>query len=97
MKFYVLKLERTRSGVGSRASETNVDDREVKRVRFTESRGEKRQGLHADGEVRAHKIVVDAADATPEQTALFRARRRCSRRLKSHSNHCACSQISMMM
>ena len=26
----------TRSGVGSRASETNTDDREVKRVRFTE-------------------------------------------------------------
>ena len=34
----------TRSGVGSRASETNTDDREVKRVRFTESRGQKRQG-----------------------------------------------------
>ena len=32
----------TRSGVGSRASETNTDDREVKRVRFTESRGQKR-------------------------------------------------------
>ena len=30
----------TRSGVGSRASETNTDDREVKRVRFTESRGQ---------------------------------------------------------
>ena len=34
----------TRSGVGSRASETNTDDREVKRVRFTECRGRKRQG-----------------------------------------------------
>ena len=34
----------TRSGVGSRASETNTDDREAKRVRFTESRGQKRQG-----------------------------------------------------
>ena len=33
----------TRSGVGSRASETNTDDREAKRVRFTESRGQKRQ------------------------------------------------------
>ena len=32
----------TRSGVDSRASETNTDDREVKRVRFTESRGQKR-------------------------------------------------------
>ena len=34
----------TRSGVGSRASETNTDDREVRCVRFTESRGQKRQG-----------------------------------------------------
>ena len=34
----------TRSGVGSRASEKNTDDCEVKRVRFTESRGQKRQG-----------------------------------------------------
>ena len=34
----------TRSGVGSRASETNTDDREVKRVRNAESRGQKRQG-----------------------------------------------------
>ena len=56
-------------GVGSRASETNTDDREVKRVRFTESRGQKRQGedveelaaeaeeqhLDADVEVPAHK------------------------------------------
>ena len=59
----------TRSGVGSRASETNTDDRETKRVRFTESRGQKRQGedveelaakaeeqhLDADVEVPAHK------------------------------------------
>ena len=29
----------TRSGVGSRASETNTDDREAKRVRIAESRG----------------------------------------------------------
>ena len=34
----------TRSRVGSRASETNTDDRETKSVRFTESRGQKRQG-----------------------------------------------------
>ena len=60
---------RTRSGVGSRASETNTDDREVTRVRFTESRGQKRRGedveeltakaeeqhLDADVEVPAHK------------------------------------------
>ena len=59
----------TRSGAGSRASETNTDDRETKRVRFTESRGQKRQGedaeelaakaeekhLDADVEVLAHK------------------------------------------
>ena len=57
------------TGTGSRASETNTDDREVKRVRFTESRGQKRQGedveelaakaeeqhLDADVEVPAHK------------------------------------------
>ena len=59
----------TQSGVGSRASETNTDDREVKRVRVAESRGQKRQGedveelaanaeeqhLDADVEVLAHK------------------------------------------
>ena len=51
------------------ASETNTDDREAKRVRFTGSRGQKRQGedveelaskaeeqhLDADVEVPAHK------------------------------------------
>ena len=59
----------TRSGVGSRVSETNTDDREVKRVRVAENRGQKRQGedveelvakaeeQHRDGdvEVLAHK------------------------------------------
>ena len=59
----------TRSGVGSRASETNTDDREVKRVRVAQNRGQKRQGedvdelaakaeeQHLDGdvEVPAHK------------------------------------------
>ena len=59
----------TRAGSGSRANETNTDDRETKRVRFTESRGQKRQGedveelvakaeeqhLDADVEVLAHK------------------------------------------
>ena len=58
-----------RSGVGSRACETNTDDREVKRFGFTESRSQKRQGedveelaakaeeqhLDADVEVPAHK------------------------------------------
>ena len=34
----------TRAGSGSRANEANTDDRETKRVRFTESRGQKRQG-----------------------------------------------------
>ena len=34
----------TRAGSGSRANDTNTDDRETKRVRFTESRGQKRQG-----------------------------------------------------
>ena len=60
----------TRDGSGSRANEANTDDRETKRVRFTESRGQKRQGedveelaakaeeqpLDADVEVPAHKI-----------------------------------------
>ena len=74
-------LSHTRSGVGSRASETNTDDRETKRVRFTESRGQKRQGeaeeqhLDADVEVPGHKtwrvgdVVGDAADAAPEQAS----------------------------
>ena len=34
----------TRAGSGSRANEANTDDRETKRVRFAESRGQKRQG-----------------------------------------------------
>ena len=70
----------TLSGVGSRASETNTDDREAKRVRFTESRGQKRQGedveelaakgeeqhLDADVEVPAHKTwrVEDTSQTT---------------------------------
>ena len=59
----------TRAGSGSRANEANTDDRETKRVRFTESRGQERQGkdveelavrageqhLDADVEVPAHK------------------------------------------
>ena len=67
----------TRAGSGSRANETNTDDRETKRVRFTESRGQKNQGedveelaamaeeehLDADVEVPAHKTwrVEDVA------------------------------------
>ena len=60
----------TRAGSGSGANETNTDDRETKRVRFTESRGQKRQGkdveelaakaeeqhFDADVEVLAHKM-----------------------------------------
>ena len=59
----------TRAGSGSRANEANTDDRETKRVTFTESRGQKRQGedveelgaraeeqhLGTDVEVLAHK------------------------------------------
>ena len=67
----------TRAGSGSRANEGNTDDRETKRVRFTESRGQKRQGedveelaakaeerhLDADVQVFAHKTwrVEDVA------------------------------------
>ena len=70
----------TRAGSGSRANEANTDDRETKRVRFTESRGQKRQGedveelavraeeqhLGADVEVPAHKSwrIADASNAT---------------------------------
>ena len=66
----------TRTGSSSRANETNTVDRETKRVRFTESRGQKRQvddveelsqkaekqHLDADVEVLAHKTwrVEDA-------------------------------------
>ena len=54
----------TRSGVGSRASETNTDDREVKRVRIAESRGQKRQGedveeLAANAEQQHHDADVE--------------------------------------
>ena len=67
----------TRAGSGSRANEANTDDRETKRVSFTECRGQKRQGedveelaakaeeqhLDADVEVPAHKTwrVQDVA------------------------------------
>ena len=57
----------TRSGVGSRASETNTDDREVKRVRFTESRGQKRQG--EDDEELAAKAEEQHLDAHVEVPA----------------------------
>ena len=36
------QAQEPRSGVGSRASETNTDDRETIRVRFTESRGQRK-------------------------------------------------------
>ena len=55
----------SRSGVGSRASETNTDDREVKkRVRFKESRGQKRQG--EDVEELAAKAEEQRLDADVE-------------------------------
>ena len=71
----------TRARSGSRANEVSTDDdREVKRVRFAESRGQKRQGedvqeltakaeeqhLDADVEVPAHKSwrIEDASNAT---------------------------------
>ena len=71
----------TRAGSGSRANEVSTDDdREVKRVRFSESRGQKRQGENveelaaraeeqhrdADFEVLAHKSwrIEDASNAT---------------------------------
>ena len=57
----------TRSGVGSRASEANADDRETKRVRFTESRGQKRQG--EDVEELAAKAEVQHLDADVEVPA----------------------------
>ena len=85
----------TRAGSGSRANETSTDDRETKRVRFTESRGQKRQcedveelavkveeqHLDAHVEVPAHKIwrVEDVARGCGRR----RARLKCSRRSKS--------------
>ena len=58
---------RIRSGVGSTASETNTDDREVKRVRFTESRGQKRQS--EDVEELAAKTEEQHLDADVEVPA----------------------------
>ena len=57
----------TRSGVGSRANETNTDHREVKRVIFTENRSHKRHG--EDFEELAEKAeeqYIDADVAVPE-------------------------------
>ena len=57
----------TRVGSGSRANETNTHDRETKRVRFTESRGQKRQG--EDVEVLAAKAEEQHLDADVEVPA----------------------------
>ena len=57
----------TRAGSGSRANETNTDDRERKRVRFTESRGQKRQA--EDVEELAAKSVEQHLDANVEVLA----------------------------
>ena len=61
----------TRPGVGSRASETNTDDREVKRVRVAESRRQKRQGEYveelvakADEEHLGDDVEVDRCHKT---------------------------------
>ena len=54
----------TRAGSGSRGNETNTDDRETKRVRFTESRGQKRQG--EDVEEMAAKADEQHFDADEE-------------------------------
>ena len=81
----------TRSGVGSRASKTNTDHREAKRVTFTESRGQKRQGedveelaamakkqhLDTDVEVPAHK-TWRVEDVVADAAG-------CSARTKEHS------------
>ena len=56
-----------RSGVGSRACETNTDDREVKRVRVAESRGQKRQGENV--EELAAKAEEQRLDADVEVPA----------------------------
>ena len=57
----------TRSAVGSRASEANTDDHETKRVRFTESRGQKKQG--EDVEKLAAKAEEQHLDADVEVPA----------------------------
>ena len=54
-------------GVGSRASETSTDDREVKRVRIAESRGQKRQG--EDMEELAAKAEEQHLDSDVEVPA----------------------------
>ena len=57
----------TPSGVGSRGSETNTDDRQVRRVRLTESRVQKRQGEGI--EVLAGKVEELHLDADLEMLA----------------------------
>ena len=62
----------TRAGSGSRANEANTDDRETKCVRFTESRGQKRQGEDAEEMVaKADQQHLNAADAATEQMNSF--------------------------
>ena len=55
----------TRAGSGSRANEANTDDRETKRVRFTESWGQKRQG--EDVEEMVAKADEQHLDADVEE------------------------------
>ena len=62
----------TRAGSSSRANEANTDDRETKRVRFTESRGLKRQGEDVEEMVaKADEQHLDADVAAPEQINSF--------------------------
>ena len=65
MKLY-LTSSGTRSGVGSRASETITDGHETKRVRFTESRGQKRQGEDVEElTAKADEQLLDTDVAVP--------------------------------
>ena len=58
----------TRAGSGSRANEANTDDRETKRVRFRESRGQKRQGVNVEElAARADEQHLDADVEVPAQ------------------------------
>ena len=106
----------TRAGSGSRANEANTGDRKTKRVRFTESRGLKRQSedveelaanaeeQHLDADVgmgRCHKTWrgrrrCRRCGRRSARTASCRARQKCLRRSKSHSDHFVWLKISTM-
>ena len=79
----------TRSGVGSRASETTTD-RETKRVRFTESRGQERQCEDVEGlAAKAEEQHLDADVEVPAHKTwrvedVCRGCSRCSARTNEH-------------